>query len=764
MMWVAVRRVRLLWLCSVGLCCCLALGCAGAPAHAQGDAPVGGELAGSLLTGGLVVLGSPSEGEQLGAQRKARLESPVAVAEREASRTRFEHLGDKQAREEAALAFPGMIGEPAGGPPRLSAGERIVGYPTDHAAQVVLADGKHALIESTEAIAVETSAGRREPVDLSLNEVGDGFEPRRPRAGAIVIPKHLSAGVALQALNVSLTPVDPQGLPLSGAEGVLDGASVVYANTQTDSDTVAKPTSGGFELDSLLRSARSPEQLYFHVGLPQGASLVGSGAGAGIRIMKDGELIARIPSPGATDAAGTPVPVTMTVKGDTVVVKADLSSGEHQYPVAVDPGIITEWAGEHFPANWHFIHSGSAFTDEVSGGGDNWAEHIAASHKVGEWGAWAYTTQGDSYITKAGMNLTSDEPKGNHIENLLELVSPAGVAETKTEIPTEANGRRGISSNYERGLLPGYENSVEYLQESNGEGAGGEASASQEEVTIDQETEAECYFNTTSPTVDGQPNVMYGTGNWLGPHSGAVELVAADQGIGISPWGLEYQKPEEEYKSLEVKDLLYEGLCIGGVQCPEKVREYMKYSPLFASGEVEIGVSAENAILWGRGTTEPESEHRHMIKVDATPPSGIAISGLESGDEIGEGEYTLKAEATDSQSGVKAIAVTVDGRELGKPNGSCPLGPCTAKGEWQVNGAEFGAGEHKLQVTATDNAGNVSPPQEFTFKVHHATPVALGPGTVNPQSGEFTLSANDVALAAPGSGLEVVRSYGSRHV
>ena len=75
--------------------------------------------------------------------------------------------------------------------------------------------------------------------------------------------------------------------------------------------------------------------------------------------------------------------------------------------------------------------------------------------------------------------------------------------------------------------------------------------------------------------------------------------------------------------------------------------------------------------------------------------------------------------------------------------------------------ADFGAGERQVVVTATDNAGNVET-KAFTIKVHHDSPISLGPGYVNPQSGEFSTSATDVSIPTPGGELLVGRSYGSR--
>ena len=156
------------------------------------------------------------------------------------------------------------------------------------------------------------------------------------------------------------------------------------------------------------------------------------------------------------------------------------------------------------------------------------------------------------------------------------------------------------------------------------------------------------------------------------------------------------------------------------------------------------------------------------IKVDTLPPHNITISGVASGGEIEAGSTNVKVEATDGEgstpsSGVKSIAIAIDGHEVGKPIGYCSPGPCTAKGEWTLSGGEFSDGEHKLKVTATDNAGNVAT-EEISFKVHHGAPISVGPGSIESISGEFSLNATDVSVSAPGSGLALHRSYRSRHL
>jgi hypothetical protein len=54
--------------------------------------------------------------------------NPGAVAEREASRTKFSGLSTEQATKADGEAFPGVVDEPAGGPPKLPSGQSITGY------------------------------------------------------------------------------------------------------------------------------------------------------------------------------------------------------------------------------------------------------------------------------------------------------------------------------------------------------------------------------------------------------------------------------------------------------------------------------------------------------------------------------------------------------------------------------------------------------------------------------------------------------------
>ncbi|MCW3018880.1 MAG: putative large secreted protein, partial [Solirubrobacterales bacterium] len=311
--------MRRLVLC---LLCCGA-GLAVSPVAALGEGssseasslPLEGSAASASLDSSLVIPGSPTEAEQLQAQQAAKRLSPEAMAARAASRTKFEGLDSQQAVELAGETFPALIDQPAGGPPTLPAGQSIHSYITADAAQLDLGEGKHGVIESMAPMAIEGPAGGWEPIDLGLRSAGGGFEPKRPIV-AVRIPKRLSEGVQLADSGVSVTPVDAQGAALSGSEGMVDGASILYANTQTDTDTVVKPTTAGFAADAVLRSIASPQQLSFRVGLPSGATLVQPHPGEGnVEIVKEGKTVAVVMAPYAHDAVGTAVPVSVTATG-----------------------------------------------------------------------------------------------------------------------------------------------------------------------------------------------------------------------------------------------------------------------------------------------------------------------------------------------------------------------------------------------------------------------------------------------------------------
>lgn len=725
------------------------------PAGAYGGAGTG------LLGSPLVVGGSPLASEQLQQAQRARIANPERIDDRYLSATAYERLHAGAAKALAGEAFASTIDHPAGGLPSLPRDARITGFPSDFAASLSLSDHHLAVIESTAPIAAQTGAGRRAGIDLALRKGSGAFWPDSP-AVAVRIPTHLSEGAEIPSIGVSLTPVDAHGAPLQSAGGALDGASVFYSDSEQpnagvrDLDTLIKPTTLGFSEETLLRSQRSPQRLFFKLGLPQGAHLIRDRDGAFEIVGSDGR-IASVQKPFAHDAEGTPVPVSMTLSGDLLSISVAHRVGQYRMPILVDPTtwdeLLTSGAKK---TNWHYVTSERATefsANENAPTAGDWRITIGGRHAATESGALWYTTQGISTIYSFSIEGFGKDA-GANVETLLEIDKPNG-AEAEREaselMPEEWSGSWGLSGH------GAANNRAVYQQQSLKATGAGETVLTHASVTIEQPTGAEISFDKTDPTVDGgRTNVLYGNGAWLGPNSGgAFEIRAKDPGIGVSWVGISSGSWVETFPIRE------KGECTGDIQCPPAVNKGYPYSSSWPDGEDSFEANAcDSAEQPAQCAYTPAQK----VRVDGTPPHNITLTGLPASDEIGGGEYHLRAEATDGSgttpsSGVKSIALFIDGREVGSPGGSCPAGPCTGTIERTIAGHNYAAGKHYLTVVATDRAGNVAS-EKYVITVRAASPVPLGPGSLNPQSGEYTLTATDASF---GGGLTVARSYNSRH-
>ena len=453
------------------------------------------------------------QGEQLEAERQARLASPEAVAARRESELEYSGLSGGAAAKVVGEAFPKLIAEAAGGPPKLAAGESIAHVPAANVAQIVDSSGKHSVIESAVPMAIKTAQGFV-PINLDLTQEGESFEPKTPLVG-VQMPKQLSQGVSLANTGMSLIPVDEHGSPLGGEEGSADGTSVIYTNTQTDESTLVKPTTTGFEMDSVLFSIDSPTQLYYRVVVPQGASLKEEGGMGAVAVMDEGATLARIDGPIATDAEGTMVPLSVKVLpgGIISVTLPSLGGGVYKLPIVVDPTVEDPvWSNGYYnyKTAWYFEHYGAGFGAPEHPEGGSWTEHIWYEHWNGEWGGLFYTTRGESQITIASVEGHWND-SGSNIANFVNLYAPKESNNTHTEdydfMPetTEASGWGGYAcapvlncpETKPGGAAEENNNTATYEQEAygDGEGHGGENTLTRAYVDIKQEKGPELEFN-----------------------------------------------------------------------------------------------------------------------------------------------------------------------------------------------------------------------------------------------------------------------------
>ncbi|HXW33761.1 MAG TPA: SMP-30/gluconolactonase/LRE family protein [Acidimicrobiales bacterium] len=283
-------------------------------------------------------------------------------------------------------------------------------------------------------------------------------------------------------------------------------------------------------------------------------------------------------------------------------------------------------------------------------------------------------------------------------------------------------------------------------------------------------------YNTGSPSleVEVEPeagkkekttrtNVLFGSGTWLSKYQGTFETIAKDPGIGVSATKLEYENAATKvWEPLVEHSYLESGDC-KGIQCYPEHGETWTLPNRLPNGEDKIRYRAEDAMA---GTRSLESEGVTTVKVDTSPPHNLGLTGLPLGGELRQTEYQVEAHATEGEGstpnpGVKSIALFINGRLNAESAAECngSHGECTASAHFAIKGEQLALGPNDVAIQATDGAGNVSKPLRYTLTVRQSTPVALGPGSLDLESGDFTLASTDVSM---GQGLSVSRTYSSR--
>lgn len=752
--------------------------------------PLGSDLVGPAGLGGV----------EAQVAEEALRDSSGAVVAREQSETKYAGLDAAGAARVVGETFPGVVEQVSGGPPSLPTGERITGFVNGRDARVELGSDQSGVIESSEPMALPSAPSEWSPIDLGLSETSEGFEPRHPLVN-VSIPERLDDGVVLADAGLSLIPVDGEGSALAGGEGSVDGAGVLYANTQSDTDTFIKPTTYGFDAMGVLRAQDSPQQLQYRVGLPTEAKLAQAHAAAPVEVVEEGSTVATIRAPFARDAAGSVVPVAMSVAGNTITVAVKHEPGEYEYPIIVDPEIAVAVEKQTLP-NWHFSEDGGGYVETRSTGFNTVGMSHEGSFPANDVALVAQQTNGVSYIYKAAMEVVLDsfaggalyEP-GPYFAGFAEILKPGKeqhiteFAQTLSAQSAEICVQAGCGAepaanegNTAQFVISTRESSTEaqkHAEETKEPGGplnfAGTLENSKLYIAEPVGTHATVAYNRSATELEYMSegkkvvtaNVLK-TGEWLGPNSpGAFEFESHDAGLGVAGTNVEAAYAGVHHE----REYLTEGGACEGVQCGATQHEVITYKMLesgLLNGEDKILASAWDAA--SHTDSDEYGEGEVTLKVDKTPPHNISLTGLATSSgtlELGELAGRVKVEATDGEapipsSGVASIALYVDEREIGHAAGSCNPGPCTASAEWALNGANLGAGMHTLTVVATDRAHNVAT-KEYALYVHPAHPIGLGPGSVNPDSGDFALESQDVKISGGTGSLSVSRHYDSRN-
>jgi YD repeat-containing protein len=663
-----------------------------------------------------------AEIERAERERGEWLLTPEAESQREASRTAYTNLSTSAAQGLLLESFPDSLKRLNADPARFLSELEIEESLGTYEARVSTGEDETALVES--AVPVESDLGGegKEPVDLALEEESGGdFVPQNPLTkvelpGAAEEPLQLQGGV-----EVALPASDDHGAEPLGDKNLF------YPQTDTSTDTLLAPVAGGVEVFEQLRSPESPEQFSFAISLPPGASLRESEEGTGAEVISASEeTIESVPAPSAVDAQGTEVPVTMSVEGDSLLLEVPHRSRDVAYPLLLDPEFLTDSpsfvSGEWFPsatADYTLTNMGSSLSAVSKG-------HV--KYGAGTFGQWVYTAPGETtYIEEAAFS-----PVYFFINNCA-TAQPYGYTgitqgSSKTFKGGLYSGTNGYLERYSTGVVGG----LGYRYAVIGVGVG--------EKAVEIGCAHELYSGGVTvrendpepPTISSVSGVPSG---WFdSAKAGAATIVATDPGVGL------------EYISITDGEVTNTNLqhCSGlsGNRCPRQLT--WPVNPPYVKGESTLKVSAEDALANSKHVTNWSTP----TKVDTTAPA-IDLSGqfAEATDEEGfKGEeneasenqlplpvYNLAIKATDGnesgtakerQSGVKNIEVFLDGvkQEVPWKAQGCtqPQGSCKMEETYQLKLVGLAAGEHKLEVIATDQV-DISGKRPIEFEYVPAT-------------------------------------------
>jgi len=693
-------------------------------------------------------------------REETKLPTPEETAELLESRQLFRDLDSAEAAREAKQQFPEILNEPAYQPLDLTQGERITDYPTPNVAQLDLANDEHSVVESQLPLVTTTPSGKQTPVDLALIESDGVIEPRTPLT-PVEIAIQLSEGISLPESGVTLTPVDDEGGTLTGAPGVIEEAVAFYANTQTDTDTVAKPLPAGFETETLLRSPASPQKLYFQIG-GNGSPQLTQASDESISVEEQGKPIATISPVTAVDAAGNQVPASVDVNGNQIVLTVEHRSGEYQYPIAVDPTVSEKNWGYFEQGPWYFTtNNPSAFNSPFTAGHPEFPTvYTEVPYSYSQYGAWNYTTQGISRIYSYEPSVWSAY-SGDQMTNLVGIIGSSGWEPQQylgTYVyPQLATTQCPVAGCPSTGGTPG--NTAVYEKVAINSGTFTYGLSQNLNVKIAQDTGPSITFDTADKEVEGHLNPLYGSGVWLtSGKEGRFKATATDPGIGIYKRGI----LSPNYSSWNGKMAYGSATGCIGVQCLES------YTIPANVGNLPEGVNTVEAKV--ENATGAIGTKAAQVKIDNTAPFADVL-GLPDNFTISRGsvhklEFVLgDGEAPTASSGVAAAKseVQIDGEVvLGKGGApGCSAGPCQVIRIYDLHSRSESSGIHVIKIFTEDNAGNSST-TEVPFLIKAGPATQMGPGTLDLASGGFSLSSRDVSASDVGNGLSLTRSYDSQ--
>ena len=757
------------------------------------------ELEGPLPQEGAIAPPELAEFEREEEQQEEWLASPEAEEQREESWQAFGDVSAQESEDLLRTAFSEQLEALNSDPARFLSDAHIV-QPLEETVAAVEDEGGKSLLAATVPLRTENEEGELAKVDVSLEPTPEGYETSNALSD-VKLPSAASEAIEVGEEGFSITQAGASGQSSAHPFG---DKNLLYPSVLPDTDLFVAPTANGAEIFDLLRSQESPEDLRFDIQVPEGAELRASGYG-GAEVVRGEEILETIPTPTATDAQGTEVPVTLSVEEGAIVLHVDHHGAEYAAPILVDP-IIEDWA--NVGANWYEGHNWAALSNgswQPSGNNSNVHDEICCfeGHYAGlmvtfpanvffgpeQFGAWVYQTPNNkSYIDHAWITPYSRQDSGCGSAQPHDytgmMIEPG---ETWNPIRPNEAPKGGFSyDGYGMKFMIGMSSGPPgvWINCQRTVYAGGVA------LWMD---------DFDSPVLNSVTGIPSG---WIKKDSTkrTINVSASDEGFGV-------QKIRLLSPGGKIWDWNQSSSCTGlwGNRCENSRSGQITYetSSFPFEGEVAVGVQPLDPL--GKGAN---SQTYHLLLDGVSPTINLSgqLAGIteekgekekpqgEGKDELSLPTYNMKIEAKDGsptelRSGVKEIKVYLDKKttpEQTETSPGCPQGSCPLTMNYKLNTVGLTADTHTLKIVAVDWAGNELQPErkvEFKYipatgmkeeyvlqhiplpdgKDHSGEDESHGPEiAVNVTNGNLVYHERDVKVQASQASLELERVYNSQ--
>lgn len=600
--------------------------------------------------------------------------------------------------------------------------------------------------------------GHQSPLSTTLEQHGDMAVPHNALVRQEI---HLDAtdGVTLPDVGI--------GLRMAGAPdraGEVHGDRVFWPNIAPDTDYLVASTPTGIETFHLLRSAASPESISYDFSLPAGATIVLDPltGRADVR-SSDGQVLAQLSPPSATDADGKVVPSHWVEVDGALSIAVSHRGADVRYPVLVDPVVDVielNWkdnASVDF-GGWEIAQSSPGFQWWQDGG--PWGRGLQQSIPSGytpqqyQWSMWRFHAPGDTFISEFVANELYFIHAGGRGCLTLGFWNGAGWDPGTMTVSTYTDSspwtRCPNAGNIDNSEQDHWITNASAVTHGNYAAVQLWATAA---IYSSQPDETEMGGAWVAVEDDNPPvNPVFSgiPSGWSNAGQQTIGVSAQDGGLGmgevkldvnvegdVDPDGLPY------YDALADNDNGCWPDPRHGALCPATLGT--SATDTLPEGENTIAVDGWDALDNYMGTG-PETEA--VDRIDREAPdmvlSGPAIDL--AGQDVGEAKYDLTVDAGDpgdgdpthvTNSGIASIELLVDGQPSSSPTRSWSQ-PCDAA--CLDDGAppatptlsfvpdDYPDGQHTLQVRVRDQAGNTTLSDPWTLNVVSGSVTTPGRG------------------------------------